>query len=94
MVKTRPFDVQNYLRTPEARAAYFDALLETGDASFIAHGLGDLAKAIGVTEFSRQTGISREAIYKGLAPGGNPTLDTLTKAAKALGLRLTVAPAA
>ena len=94
MVETREFNIRNYLGTPEERAAYFEILLEEGDPSFIASGLGEIAKAIGVTEFARQTGLSREAIYKGLIAGGNPTLDTLTKAAKALGLRLTVANAA
>lgn len=94
MAETRVFDVQNYLKTPEDRAAYLEAILEEGDSTLIAAGLGEIAKAIGVSEFSRQTGISREAIYKGLVAGGNPTLDTITKATKALGLRLTVAPAA
>ncbi len=94
MAETRPFDVENYLTTPEDRAAYFEAILEEGDSTLIAAGLGEIAKAIGVSEFSRQTGISREAIYKGFVPGGNPTLDTITKATKALGLRLTVTPAA
>jgi probable addiction module antidote protein len=94
MAGDRPFDVQNYLTTPEDRAAYLEAILEEGDSSLIAAGLGEIAKAIGVSEFSRQTGISREAIYKGLVPGGNPTLDTLTKATNALGLRLTVAAVA
>ena len=94
MVETREFDIQNYLKTPEERAAYIEVLLEEGDPSFIASGLGAIARAIGVTEFSRQTGLSREAIYKGLVPGGNPTLDTITKATRALGLKLTVKPAA
>ena len=71
-----------------------EAILEEGDPTLIAAGLGEIAKAIGVSEFARQTGISREAIYKGFAPGGNPTLETLTKATQALGLRLTVKPAA
>lgn len=93
MIETRAFDVQTYLKTPEDRAAYLDAILEEGDPSLIAAGLGEIARAVGVTEFARQTGLSREAIYKGFAPGGNPTLDTLAKATKALGLRLTVAPA-
>jgi len=94
MVETREFDIQNYLKTPQERAAYIEALLEEGDPSFIASGLGEIARAIGVTEFSRQTGLSREAIYKGLVPGGNPTLDTIAKATRALGLQLTVKPAA
>ena len=90
MPEVRPFDPQNYLKTAEDRAAFLDAILEDGDPAAIASGLGEIAKAIGVSEFSRQTGISREAIYKGFAPGGNPTLETLTKATRALGLRLTV----
>ena len=92
MIETRPFDVQNYLATPEDRAAYLEAVLEDGDPSLIAAGLGEIARAIGVTEFARQTGLSRETIYKGFVLGGNPTLDTLAKTTKALGLRLTVAP--
>jgi probable addiction module antidote protein len=92
MTETRSFDVHNYLTTPEDRAAHLDAVLVDGDPSLIAAGLGEIARAMGVTEFARQAGL-REAIYKGLAPGGNPTLDTLAKAAKALGLRLTAAPA-
>jgi probable addiction module antidote protein len=90
MIETRPFDAQNYLTTPEDRAAYFVAILEESNPSLIPAGLGEVARAIGVTEFARQAGIGREAVYKGLAPGGNPTLDTVAKATKALGLRLTV----
>ena len=92
MIEMRRFDVQNYLKTPQERAAYLDAILEDGDPSLIAAGLGEIARAIGVTDFARQTGLSREAIYKSLTPGGNPTLDTLARAAKALGLRLRVEP--
>ena len=62
MIETRPFDVQNYLTTPEDRAAYLDALLEEGDPSLIAAGLGEIAKAVGVTAFARQSRLSREAI--------------------------------
>jgi probable addiction module antidote protein len=93
MVETRPFTIQSYLKTPEDRAAYLDAILEDGDPSLIAAGLGEIAKSIGVSEFARQAGLSREAIYKAFAPGGNPTLETIAKATRALGLRLTVAPA-
>ena len=92
-MKTKAFDVLDYLKTPEARAAYLEAILEEGDADLIASGLGDIARALGASDLARQAGVSREAIYKGLAPGGNPTLDTLARITKALGLRLTVAPA-
>ena len=90
MIETRPYDVQNYLATPEDRAAYLEAALEDGDTEVIATALGEIARAIGVGELARQSGVSREAIYKGFAPGGNPTLATITKVARALGLRLTV----
>jgi probable addiction module antidote protein len=92
-MKTTPFDVQDHLRTPDARAAYLEAILEDGDVDLIAAGLGEIARAMGASELAREAGISREAIYKGLAPGGNPTLDTLARITKAMGLRLTVAPA-
>ena len=93
MIATRPYDIQNYLKTPEDRAAYLEAALEDNDSAMIAGALGDIARAIGVSELSRQTGISREAIYKGFVRGGNPTLDTISKVAKALGLRLAVVAA-
>ncbi len=93
MVETRPFNIQNYLKTPEDRAAYLDAILENGDPSLIVAGLGEIARSVGVSEFACRAGLSREAIYKGLAPGGNPTRETIAKATKALGLRLTVTPA-
>jgi probable addiction module antidote protein len=83
MIETRPYDVQNYLATPEDCAAY----------EVIATSLGEIVRAIGGGELARQSGVSREAIYKGFAPGGNPTLATITKVAKALGLRLTVVDA-
>ncbi len=65
-MKTTPFDVQDYLKTPEERAAYLEAILEDGDTDLIASGLGDIARAFGASELARQTGLSREAIYKGL----------------------------
>jgi probable addiction module antidote protein len=54
-VKTTPFDVQDYLKTPEERAAYLEAVLEDGDADLIASGLGDIARAYGASELARQT---------------------------------------
>lgn len=91
--ETARFDVQDYLATPEDRAAYIEAALETDDPSFIALALGDIAKARGVAAFAAETGISRETIYKTFREGGNPTLATLSKVTRALGLRLAVVPA-
>lgn len=88
-----PFDTADYLATPEDRAAYLQAAIEEGDSRLIAAALGDIARAVGVGDLAKRTGLSREALYKALSPDGNPTLDTLTRVTAALGLRLTVAPA-
>ena len=87
-LKTTRFDVQNHLRTGEDQAGYLEAAIEDGDASLIAAAIGDVARARGATKFARETGLSREALYKTFRPGGNPRLDTIVKAMRALGLRL------
>jgi len=91
--KTRPFDIQNHLGTQDEQVAYLEAALEDGDSAFIAVALGDIARARGVTTFAEESGISRETIYKAFRAGGNPTLETLSKATRALGMKLTLVPA-
>jgi probable addiction module antidote protein len=91
--ETTRFDIQDHLRTPEDQVAFVEAVLEDGDADLIATALGDIARARGVTEFAREAGLSRETIYKALRKGGNPTLDTVTRCVRALGLRLALQPA-
>lgn len=89
-IKTVPFNVLDHLKTTEEQIAYIEAALEIDDPSFIAAALGDIAKARGVSEFAREAGLSREAIYKAFKQGGNPTLETIDKALKPLGMRLTL----
>ena len=88
--KTFPYDVATQLRTPEEMAAYLDAWLSEApdDATGIARALGDLARAKGMTQVARDAGLSRESLYKALSDSGNPSLETVLKVAKALGLRL------
>ena len=64
------------------------------DAAFLAHAFGVVARARGMMQLARETGLSREALYRSLSEEGNPTLDTLLKVTRALGLKLTVAPGA
>ena len=94
--KLQDYDVAKHLRTPEEMAAYLEATIEEsdGDASFIAMALGDIARAKGMTELSRETGLGRESLYKALSADGNPQLSTVLKVAKALGLQIHVKPAA
>jgi probable addiction module antidote protein len=93
--KTTPYDVAEHLRTPEEMAAYLDAWLEEApeDASGIARALGDIARAKGMTQVARDTGLSRESLYKALCADGNPSLATVLKVAHALGVRLHAEPA-
>jgi probable addiction module antidote protein len=87
---TIPYDVAEQLRTPDEMAAYLDAWLAEApdDAAGIARALGDIARAKGMSQVARDTGLSRESLYKALSETGNPSFATVLKVAKALGLRL------
>lgn len=86
--KTRQWDAAEHLETEEDMAAYLEAALEEGDASLIATALGDIARAKGMTEIARKTGLGRESLYKTLSPEGNPEFATVLKVVRALGLKL------
>lgn len=92
-VQTRPFDPANYLDGPEAIAAYLEGAFADGDPAEIADALGVAARARGMTAVAEQTGLSRQALYKALSDGGNPSLSTLLKVTRALGVRLSFQPA-
>ncbi len=87
---TTPYDVAEYLRTPEEMAAYLEACFEdaNGNASFIAKALGDIARAKGMSQVARDSGLSRESLYKALSGERNPGFDTILKVIGALGLKL------
>jgi len=86
--ETRPWDPAEHLETEEDMAAYLEAALEEGDSALVAAALGDIARAKGMTQIARETGLGRESLYKALSPEGNPELATLLKVVRALGLRL------
>jgi len=92
--RTVPYDVAEQLRTPEEMAAYLDAWLEDfpDDAPGIARALVTVARAKGMAQIARDTGLSRESLYKALSGTGNPTFATILKVAKALGIKLHVEP--
>ncbi len=88
--KTAPYDVAAQLRTPEEMAAYLDAWLNEfpDDAAGIARALGDIARAKGMSQVARDSGLSRESLYKALSADGNPSFATVLKVARALGVKL------
>jgi probable addiction module antidote protein len=88
--KTAPYDVAEFLETPEEMAAYLEACIQEseGDSAFIAKALGDIARAKGMTQIARETGLSRESLYKALSGDRSPSFDTILKVISALGLKL------
>jgi probable addiction module antidote protein len=86
--RTYPWDAADHLTSREEMAAYLEAALEEGDVALIAAALGDIARATGMSEVARQTGLGRESLYKALSPEGNPEFATVLRVLSALGLRL------
>lgn len=91
-LKTIRWDTADYLRTEEDRAAYLAAILEEApdDAAFITSALGTVARSRNMSQLARDTGLTREGLYKALSPDGNPSFGTVLKVMRALGVRLTV----
>jgi len=88
--KFTKYDTAEHLKTDADMAAYLDACLEEAgdDPAFIAHALGVIARARGMTQLARDTGLARENLYKALSADGNPEFGTILKVVKALGLKL------
>jgi len=86
------FDPAEYLKDEEDIAAYLSVILEENDALLLADALGDIAKARGMTDVAKSSGITREALYKALHPGSQPKFDTISKVCNALGVKLCAVP--
>lgn len=82
------YDTAEHLKTAEDRALYLDACLEEGDPKLITHALGVIARARGMSQLARETGISREGLYRALSAEGNPEFATVLKVIQALGVKL------
>lgn len=89
------WDAVDYLETEDDMALYLDACLEEdpGDGSLIRAALNDIARARGMTQLARDTGITREGLYRALSSSGNPELSTVLKVIRALGIKLHAMPA-
>ena len=85
--KLLPFDAARYLTDDEAVAEYLTAVLETNDPDLLLLALGDVARVRGMARIAKDAGLGRESLYKALAPGAKPRIDTVMKVARALGIR-------
>ena len=93
-ISTRRWDSAEHLKTEEDIQFYLEACLEEAgdDPAFILQAFNVIARARNMSQLSRDTGITREGLYKALSPDGNPTFSTVAKVAKALGFKLSVEP--
>lgn len=88
------FDAAEHLKDEADIAAYLTVVLEENDPAALAHALGTIARARGMTAVAAQAGIGREALYKALRPDASPRFDTIARVCKALGVKLVAQPLA
>lgn len=86
------FDMAEMLKTDEDIANYLTAVLEENNEGELTHALGVIARARGMTEVARSSGLIREALYKALRPGSQPRFDTISRVCAALGVQLIAQP--
>src|SRR5260370_34076410 len=92
VVKISKFDAADYLKTPEAIAAYLTEALAIDDAAYICAALDTIARAKGMTSVAKETGLSRESLYKSFSGASNPEFDTVRKGINSFGVSLVAEP--
>ena len=90
--QTQPFDMANHLRNEEEIAEYLRQVLQDNAPAELAGAVGDIARARGMTQLARDTGLSRESLYKSLSGERAPSSETLFKVIHAMGFKLTLQP--
>ena len=93
MTKISVFDAADYLDNDIVIAEYLNAALEDDNPNVFLQAIADVAKARGMTQLAKDTGLGRESLYKALAPGAKPRYDTIIKLVRALGVELHTSPA-
>ena len=84
------FDTVDYLKTEKDIAGYLSAVLEDGDPALFIAAIGDIAKAKGMTEIAKKSGVTRESLYRALKIESRPRFETVARVVQALGMKLSV----
>ena len=92
MTKPVVFDAADYLDNEEVIAEYLNVALSSEDPDLFLQAIADVAKARGMAQVAKETGLGRESLYKALAPGAKPRYDTVLKLIRALGVELHMTP--
>ena len=94
MKKPVVFDAADYLDSEEVIAEYLNMALASEHPDLFLQAIADVAKARGMAQLAKDTGLGRESLYKALAPGAKPRYDTVLKIIRALGVELHMSPIA
>jgi probable addiction module antidote protein len=93
MLKTKKFEVLDYLKTEKDIGEYLNVVLEENDYKFLPVALADIARARKVmTSTAKAAGVSRTALYQSLSENGHPAFETVAKVADSLGYKITLVP--
>ena len=91
-METSKFDISDYLDSNEMIAEYLNTVLEDGTDAEMLIAIGNVAKAMGMTNIAEKTGMSRPSLYKALSEGAKPQFSTIMKVLKAVGGQLQIHP--
>ncbi len=86
------YDSADYLQTQQDMEQYLSACLEMGEPALIQEALGAIARARGMAQLAKDTGLTREGLYRSLSAQGNPEFSTIMRVVSALGLTLSAVP--
>lgn len=96
MIETRPYDPARYLKSEEEIAVYLqvaaEEAAECGDDGILLAAIETAAKARGMMQVAKEAGVSRESLYRSLAPGAKPRYETIAKVLDVLGVQITLTP--
>ena len=85
-VKISEYDTAEFLDNEELIAEYLAVAMEDPNPDVFIAALATVARARGMTQLAKDSGLSRESLYKTLAPGAKPRFETIVKITKALGV--------
>ena len=74
-------------------ARHLSQVLADGDTDELIRAVGYVAKARGMAQIAKDSGLGRASLYKAFAPGAKPRFDTVVKVMRAMGVELHAQPA-
>lgn len=88
MSKLTDFDISLHLDSPEVISEYLTQVLNDGDTNELLEAIGNIAKAKGMSQIAKDTGLGRESLYKAFQAGAKPRLETVLKVLNSLNIKL------